>query len=195
MRSSRLLNTILLSSIAGATSYGLFSQTRSQQRDRVPMKHTKHHDLQASPLLSYDYLISKISEPRDHTAIFACTLHRQHKTLTQEQVKELAALALKHNHVLSLDLLVEYFPEIITPNWLNQALINNPNRFLYSSLLHEHAAGKIKNLDYLFNPANELVLIEESDQASIAKARLFTHSRKIALIDSEYYDPSYKFLT
>jgi hypothetical protein len=193
---NRFANVILYSSLAGSAAYGLFSLTKSPSSTVVKMKSISRKIDSPNCLTSYPLLAGRVAKGNLPSEIFKVAIHKQRDTLSREQVLELARLAVKNHSAIHLDVLAGDFPDIITPAWVNQAIIQSKNSFLYSELLEAVAGGKIKNLNYLFDPGNEVVLIQDSDNARIKKAAALAPARMIILVNmDEEYDPSYKYHT
>jgi hypothetical protein len=194
MSKSRLNHIILLSSLASVVSLGLFSN-KQQPSPAVTLKKTNRQDNQPSAITSYELLTKKLSQDSVPSAIFKVALNRQHQDLSSAQVFKLAYMALKNSRAVQLDLLAGYFPTIITPEWINQALMDAQSSSMFSSLVRKHAEGKIAHLLYLFDPKNSVVLIEQSDSKSLNQAVSNETDHKIVLVDTEPYAPSYKLHT
>jgi hypothetical protein len=185
----------MFSSIAGAATYRMFTTNHELNTPITTMRQTTQNKEYGEYFKSFTFLTNQLARDTHTSAIFHASLLKQRHHLTPEQVLHLANLAIQNKHPTQLDTLAGYYPDIITKAWLNEALIKAENRFMYSALLRKHAAGKIKHLNYLFDPASDLVLIEQSDTASINHAKLFSHPHTIVLIDTEPYDPQFKYHT
>lgn len=169
-------------------------QLHRPTEDRVEMHPTKAPK-EPSVIQTYSFLKDLLSEDRFSSHIFKASLQRQ--TLTNEQALILATLAIKHAHVVGLDALAEKHPDTITPQWVQETIAKEGNRFTYSALLRKNANDQVPHLSYLFDTKNEMVIVEERDTLALCEARLYAkpHTSRIVTVNTEPYDPSYKIHT
>lgn len=197
MSRSRIQSIIQLSALAGASTIGFFASQSPKQhpQHRVNMAATSNSESSPSTLERFSFLTSQLAKDSRTPAIFQVALTHQRYKLTNNEVVTLATLAIENQHVRQLDTLAGYFPDVITRDWVNQALKQANNSQLYSRLLRKGYAGKLKNLGYLFDHTNDVVLIEQSDLSALNRARASGNKSLIIAINSDPYEPAYRRLT
>ncbi len=176
--------------VAGVSLGAAAFLIRQERPLPVTMKPTFTPPPKTSHISTVSFLKNCLTSDAKREAIFLASLQRQ--SLTADEAIMLATLAIQHAHVIELEALAHRYPEAVTQTLMVEVLMKTRNPHTFRELLDANANGKLHQLQFLFDPKQNVTIVEVDDsRAYIAALHAAPHLHKtIVLVDSEYYDPS-----
>ena len=115
--------------------------------------------------------------------------------LNKSEVENLAKRAMTSSRIIELEILARHYPDVLTEEFIECQLntIQIPAE-TYTQLLRVQAEGKLQALAFLFNPENEIVIVEVDDKAGLKRAVTEGQTDNIVVANTEPYEPSFSII-